>query len=273
MPAIPTDDGVLLHYEDEGAGPPIVLVHGWSMSGLAFAPQRARLSSSHRVVAPDLRGHGRSPCERETPQAIEDHARDLRALFLQLDLSGAMLVGWSMGAQVALEALPALQGRLHALALIAATPRFTRGEGWDHGLPAAAVRALSARLARRPEAALRSFFEGIFAPAELDDGERARIWAALAASPPIDPAAARAGLDALVAADQRPKLAEVRVPTLLVHGDRDAICLPAASAWAQDRIPGARRWVLPGVGHAPQLSRPDPVTDALARFLSEARGR
>ncbi|HEX9291232.1 MAG TPA: alpha/beta hydrolase [Anaeromyxobacteraceae bacterium] len=271
MPLIETEPGVSLHFEEAGAGPPVVLVHGWSMSSRAFAWQVEALARSRRVVAYDLRGHGRSPEPAATGrQRMEDHARDLAALLARLDLSSAALVGWSMGAQVALAALPAVAARLAALVLVAMTPRFTAAGDWPHGLPETSVRALAARVEHAPAKALRRFFDAMFVPGEVDGAQRAEIDArVLAGAPPLGAAAALAGLDALVADDERPRLGDVRVPVLLVHGERDPICLPEASAFAQSRIPGARRAVLPGVGHAPHLSRPALVNDLLARFLAE----
>jgi len=270
MPTFEPERGVTLHYDVAGAGDaPAVLVHGWSMSSRAFAHQAAALAAAgRRVLGLDLRGHGRSA--PAASHRVEDHARDLAALFDRERLDRALLVGWSMGAQVALEALPALGGRVAALALLGATPRFTSCDGWPHGLPEVSVRALAARVAHRPERALRRFFEDMFAPEELDDAGRARAAAtALDGAPPTDPAAARAGLDALLAADQRPRLDAVRAPALLVHGARDPICLAAASEWMHARLPRSRLELVPGLGHAPHLSRPDHVSGLLVRFAQE----
>jgi pimeloyl-[acyl-carrier protein] methyl ester esterase len=274
MPFLESEPGVLLHWEELGAGRPVVFVHGWSMSSRAFAWQAQAAAASHRVIRYDLRGHGRSRCEGVASagagHAIGDHARDLAALLVQLELRSATLVAWSMGSQIALEALPGIQERLVGLVLLSATPRFTADEDWPHGLPAASVRALAARLEHRPDRTLQRFFDGMFVAGEVGDPERAEIVRrVLVDAPPVSPLAARAGLEALLTSDQRGRLAEVRVPTLLLHGERDPICLPAASAFAQARIPGARRHVLPAGGHAPHLSRPSLVDELLAGFLSD----
>ncbi len=273
MPYLETEPGVMLHWEEAGAGRPVVFVHGWSMSSRAFSGQQEALEASNRVIAVDLRGHGRSSCEKGAPaagHAIEDHARDLAILIERLGLSDAALVGWSMGGQVALEALPLIQDRLAALVLVSTTPRFTAGGDWPHGLTEVSVRALAARLEHKPQKTLQRFFEGMFVAGELDGAQLADIERrVLAGVPPVSVAAARTGLEALLASDQRPRLREVSVPALLIHGERDPICLPTASAFAEANIPGARRQVLPGLGHAPHLSRPALVNELLARFLAE----
>lgn len=254
-------------WRDAGAGRPIVLVHGWAFSARAFEPLVAPLARHGRVLALDLRGHGDAP-PAPPGHGVAAHARDLAAFLARERLERALLVGWSLGAQVALEALPLVGERVAGLALLAATPCFAARAGWDHGLPPASVRALSARVRHRPEVALRRFFDGMFAPEELPDGERAALAAAVLAAP-LSLEAALAELEDLLVADQRPRLDAIRLPTLLVHGERDPICLPAASAFLAERVRAARRWLLPGVGHAPQLSRPALVADLLARLATE----
>ena len=88
--------------EDAGAGPPVVFVHGWSMSGRFFQRQLHGLSAGHRVVVPDLRGHGRSE-KALHGHTVPGYARDLQALLVQLGVHRPVLVGWSMGAMVASE--------------------------------------------------------------------------------------------------------------------------------------------------------------------------
>jgi pimeloyl-[acyl-carrier protein] methyl ester esterase len=270
MATIEASGGVRLHAAVSGAGRPLVLVHGWSLSHRAFAPQIARLSSRYRVVAPDLRGHGASE-SGAGPCTVDDLAGDLAAVFESIGVEDAVVAGWSLGAEVALAALPALGARIAGLALISATPRFTACEGWPHGLADARVRAIRARLARAPDETRRAFFEGMFAEGELPAPDRERL-AAEQLSAPLDLTAARGALDALAATDLRERVAEARhLSVLLVHGDRDAICLPAASAWMAERLPSSRREVLAGAGHAPQLSRPDEVTSLLGAFAEALR--
>jgi pimeloyl-[acyl-carrier protein] methyl ester esterase len=263
---MPATAPVALAREEQGRGRPLVLVHGWAMSGRALSGLARDLAATHRTISVDLRGHGRSPAP-ERGYRVEDHAADLVALFEALGLDGAVLAGWSLGAQVALEALPALGGRVRALVLLSGTPRFTEGLGWPHGLPAASVHALAARLERRPGATLRRFFEGMFAPGELPAPEVAALADHVLADPGPALHAARAGLDAFLAADQRPRLAAVAVPALVVHGGSDPVCLPGAARAAAAALPGAELRELPGLGHAPHLSRPAQVAGLLSAFL------
>ncbi len=267
MPSQDADLGTL-HREDAGTGPPIVLVHGWSLSSAAFGEEIASLArAGRRAIAPDLRGHGRSPAPR-MPFGLVDLAGDLAGLFEALALERAVLLGWSLGAEVALAAAPRLRRRLSALVLVAGTPRFTEGEGWPHGLPARSVEGLALRVRRDAPKAVARFFDGMFVEGELDAAGRARAEAVRAAIPPADPAALLSGLDVLAREDLRAALPALDLPVLLVHGERDPVCPPGASRAMAAAIRGARLVELPGAGHAPFLSRSGPFRDALASFLA-----
>jgi pimeloyl-[acyl-carrier protein] methyl ester esterase len=254
-----------LHHEDVGAGAPVVLVHGWAASSATFAAESAALARTRRVIAPDLRGHGRSP---PSPFSLADLAADLAALVERLALERALLVGWSLGSLVALAAVPRVRRRLAGVVLVAGTPRFTACEGWPHGLPREHVQVLAARMRRDPARALARFDASMFAEGELDDAGRRRVEALRAGIPLPDPVAAQAGLDVLAGEDLRPALAALDLPTVLVHGERDAICPVGAARAMATAIPGATLRVLPGVGHAPFLSRPGVLADAALSFAA-----
>jgi pimeloyl-[acyl-carrier protein] methyl ester esterase len=230
------------------------------LSSAVFDAEAAILARAHRVIAPDLRGHGRSG---PGPFSLADLARDLADLVDGLGLERAVIAGWSLGAQVALAALPLLRPRLSGLLLVAGTPRFTQGEGWPHGLPAQSVEVLAHRVRRDPARAVARFFEGMFAEGELDAEGRRRADAVRAAIPVPDPATVQAGLAVLAQEDLRSTLARVDLPVLLLHGDRDPICPVGASRAMSEMIPGARLAVVPGTGHAPFLSRPGALADAI----------
>jgi len=94
---------VTFSVETEGSGPPIVFIHGWSMSGRFFQRQLGQFPG-HQVIVPDLRGHGRSG-KVTHGHTVPQYAADLRAILAELSVRRPVLVGWSMGAMVAYDFL------------------------------------------------------------------------------------------------------------------------------------------------------------------------
>lgn len=280
MPFLDLQSGPRVSFADRGSGPPLVFVHGWSFDGAVAEALPAELTAGRRLLAPDLRGHGatRSPGDGAAGAAanpysafgLADLAGDLAELVEALDLREAILVGWSLGAQVALAALPRIRSRLARLVLLSATPCFTVRDDWPHGLPAPALAALARRVARDPSRAVERFREGMFVEGELDPAGRSRAAALGAAVPAPDPRAALAGLEVLAATDLRPALGGVDLPALVLHGERDPICPAGAGRFLASALPRARLALVPAAGHAPFLTRPREVAAALRAFLEAA---
>lgn len=257
-------DGRRLAWREAGTGPPLLLLHGWCFSSLVFAEALAAFSADYRVLAPDLPGHGSSDPAADAGFAAL--AADLREWLTVLSLDRIRLLGWSLGGQVALELAASLHPeQVERLLLVAATPRFCAADDWPHGLPEGQVRALERQLRRDYPAALKDFRERILAGEGLPPTRRQRIAALI--GPPPALADALAALAALRREDQRRRLAALDCPTLVQHGELDTITLPGAARTLAEEIPGARLELLPGIAHAPFLSRPDEVFAQWRTFL------
>lgn len=259
-----------LWYEEEGSGCPVVLLHGWCMSSAVWTYQLSGLAGSFRILAPDLRGHGRS---RDVAGSFDFDAfsSDLVDLFDRLELSRAVLVGWSMGAQIALRSYEELSGRLAGMVLVSATPCFTATGDFPYGLPKAEADGMRLKVQRSTQRALAGFHTRLFAERELEINPLAPdITRLLSAIPLPDTAAALEALDALAGTDMRHLLAAISVPTLVVHGAADRICLPQASSYLKERIAGAEQIVFPDCGHAPFLLYSQRFNAELIRFARSA---
>ncbi|KAF0217746.1 MAG: pimelyl-acyl-carrier protein methyl ester [Geobacteraceae bacterium] len=273
MPFVESVRGVNIYYEGIGDGPPLVFLHGWSMSGRVWRFQAEELASAYRVITLDLRGHGLSAVSGEAI-AMEDFARDVTALFDRLDLTHATLIGWSMGVQVALAAYHAVRSRLAALVLVSGTPLFTASADYPHGLPPTEAKGMGVRLKRDYHKSMGEFFRRMFAADELSREQENRIARGIVMEGKLpDPEAARRSLETLATADLRAVLASVDLPVLLIHGGSDTICLPAASRYMAERLPNARLKILEGLGHAPFLSRPAEFNAIVKEFLQGVYGR
>ena len=258
-------DGRRLAWREAGTGAPLVLLHGWCFSSQVFAEAFAVFSADYRVLAPDLPGHGVS--DPAADDGFATLAADLREWLTALSLDRIRLLGWSLGGQVALELAAAPPpAQVERLLLVAVTPRFCAAADWLHGLPEGQVRAMERQLQRDYPATLRDFRERMLAGEELPPARCQRI--AALSGPPPSPAEALATLAALRRADQRHCLAALDCPTLVQHGELDTITLPGAALALAEAIPGARLELLPGIAHAPFLSRPNEVFARWRTFLA-----
>ena len=267
MPWFDNSTGGRLWYEEHGEGVPIVLLHGWCMSSAVWGRQIELLGRSFRVVAPDLRGHGQSSGQFDG-YGFAGLTADLSDLFRCLDLQGALLAGWSMGGEVALQALPLLAGRLAGVALLSTTPCFTANSSFPHGLSRIEADGMALKVRRNIARAVDGFRGLMFAEGEIADpvlvDEVARILASVAL-PEAD--AALGSLQALAETDLRPQLAAVRMPALVAWGDQDRICLPGAAEYLHSHIAASQGARFDGCGHAPFLTRPERFAAVLADFF------
>lgn len=262
-------DGRRLAYREAGEGPALVLLHGWAMSSVVFSELSAELSKGFRVLAPDLRGHGGS--DPGPGYGCRAFAADLSEWFTALNLQDAVLLGWSLGGEVALTlAAEALIGsRLRALVLVAATPRFAAGAGWSGGLPVTQLRALARDLRRNYLKTMGDFFALQFAGETLPKARHQEILRfAVRAGRLPEPEVALAGLETLGDEDLRDLLPQLQLPTLVVQGELDRIVLPEAGKYLAATLPRATLELWPEVGHAPFLSDPLRFCSLLRNFLT-----
>jgi pimeloyl-[acyl-carrier protein] methyl ester esterase len=248
---------------DEDAAP-LVLLHGWGMNLRVFDRLRAVLASEHRVLVIDLPGHGRSPWPARA--ASEQWLASLAAELPR----GATLIGWSLGGQLALQlaSQPALAVR--RLVLIASSARFVQAPDWPHGLSAATLLAFAAQLERDPERTLSDFLELQVRGSADADAVRATLQQTLQQHGAPAPAALRVGLALLEHNDLRELARGTDIPTLLIAGQYDRVTPPQAAASLAQLLPQAQLLQIPRAGHAPFLSHPAQVSDALLEFTRAA---
>ncbi len=261
-------------YEEYGAGQPILFVHGWCMSSAVWGLQRDLLAEQYRVITLDLRGHGQSGLSDDGVTGFGGYADDIVRVVEQLDLQKMSAVGWSLGAQALLKAWPDLQGRLAGLVLVGATPRFSAAPHFPYGLPPKEAEGMRLKVRRSLERALEGFHRTLFVEHELDaPGVAQQVAEQLGQVVMPQPAAALAGLEALMEEELMEEAQLVTCPTLLLHGDQDRVCLPEASVWLAQAIRNSQRTLYAGCGHAPFLSRARQFNHDLMQFVGDLHDR
>lgn len=252
-----------LHVETRGAGPDLVLLHGWALHGGSWGPWLDRLAASHRLHLVDLPGHGRSPWP-EQARSLADLAS---AVSPHVPAGGAIL-GWSLGGLVALELARQRGVDVAALVLVATTPRFLKRDDWASGMEPATLQGFAAGLAGDYRRTIANFLAlQTWGDEHATDALRS-LRATLAAHGEPDPRALVAGLGILRDVDLRDSLPQVTAPTLVIAGEHDRITPAEAGRELAARLPCARYRQIAKAGHAPFLSHADEVTREVESFLS-----
>lgn len=265
-------DGARIAYRDEGRGTPLVLLHGLMAHGGFFGGQ-APLAGSFRLITVDLRGHGQSPAPAETA-TVERMAADVAELVTELDLTGAIGIGWSLGATVFWHVLagPAAN-RFAGSVVIDMTARVRNDAEWDLGLSPEACEARSAAIRDDFTSFAQGAGQAIFAqpvPARL---QAEADWAGTEFAR-SDPDAIAATWASLVRQDVRALLAGIAHPTLIVHGGRSRLYGDDTADHLVAALPQARAVRFDQSGHAPHLEEPEAFNTAVSDFaarLSRAR--
>lgn len=161
-----------------------------------------------------------------------------------------LLIGWSMGGMLALQIAANLA--IGALVLISTTPKFIKSGDYPSGLALALLRNLRKEIKTK---GLSAFHNLIFKGKKING----------LAFPPLEQAEKE--LDELERIDLRTLLPKIKTPTLIIHGSKDEICLPASAEYLRENIPGSQLVMLEGIGHAPIVEAPGILNLHLQRFI------
>ncbi|WP_219412475.1 alpha/beta fold hydrolase [Pseudonocardia nigra] len=268
---------VELHYTDQATGRPVVLIHGWPLSGRSWEAQVPVLvEAGHRVITYDRRGFGQSS-QPWTGYDYDTFTADLAALLDHLDVRDAALVGFSMGGGEVARYLGARgTDRVSRAVLAAAVPPYLyrSDDNPDGGLDDATIAGFEEGVRGDRLAFLDGFTKDFFSSGSGLTGKKVLVseplrqyMLAIAAA-----ASPKATLDCIAAfgrTDFRGDLARIQVPTLVIHGDSDQIVpIEVSGRRSADAIPGAELVVIEGGPHGVNASHPQQFNRALLDFLA-----
>ncbi|MCO6483909.1 MAG: alpha/beta fold hydrolase [Flavobacteriales bacterium] len=254
-----------LHHAEAGAGMPLVLIHGFPLDHTLWHHQLAGLHDVARVIAPDLRGFGKSPQARQVA-TMEQHARDVAQLLDRLGIERAVIGGLSMGGYVALAFAELFPKRLAGLVLCN-TRAVADGEEARKTRETVARRAI--------EEGMAALAPILVHPLLSEPTRKAHpeligfIEAMIARQDPAGVAASSRGM--AMRPDRTPMLGQVQVPALVVTGSSDTLIAPAESEAMAARLPKGQLVTIPDVGHLSCLEDPAAFNTAVRDFLKRVK--
>ncbi|MGY8562330.1 pimeloyl-ACP methyl ester esterase BioH [Paracidovorax citrulli] len=250
-----------LHIEVVGRGPALVLIHGWALHGGVFAPLVERLAGHFELHLVDLPGHGHS----------RDDTTPLRLPFVVNAIAAAtppaVWCGWSLGGLFALHAAATLP-KVRGLAMIAATPRFVRGEDWPHAVEPSVFAQFGQDLAQDYRGTLERFLALDAMGSEHARQELRSLRATLVERGEPAARALQEGLGLLESTDLRGALPQLPIPSLWLAGQRDRLVSARGMQAAAALAPRSRVHVVAHGGHAPFLGHTDEVAAQLQHFVA-----
>lgn len=251
-------NGIAIHYDETGTGPALLLSHGYSATRRMWDAQRRAFGDRYRVIAWDMRGHGETDSPDDPTQYSTDlTVADMHGLLTHLGVRRAIIGGLSLGGYMSLAFQLAYPEMVRALVICDSGPGYRNAEAraaWNQrahdrardletrGLEVLSGRSVEAREAIRHHRSAQGLAHAARGMLAQED---ARV------------------IDSLLS---------IRVPTLVIVGDRDEPFL-APCRYMAGKIAGARLDVIPGAGHASNLDQPELFNKALASFLDSLPAR
>jgi pimeloyl-ACP methyl ester carboxylesterase len=266
---IEVEPNVRLHITDAGEGRPIILIHGWPLSDEMYEYQYNDLiNAGFRAIGITLRGFGKSDKPYGTYN-YDVHASDIKKVLNKLDIKNAVLGGFSMGGSIAVRFAARDNGtHISKLALFgAAAPIWTQRDDFKFNLPKSAVDDLIA-LNYKDRPKLLSNFAKIFSADETSLNEGIGAWLTGINLSASSYATAQC-LIALRDTDLRADLAEITIPTLIMHGKKDKICSFDLAEQMKARILNSHLVVFENSGHSLFLEETQKFNSELIKFAGK----
>jgi non-heme chloroperoxidase len=266
-----------LYYEDHGSGKPVVLIHGYPLSGASWEKQvPVLLEAGYRVITYDRRGFGKSS-QPSTGYNYDTFAEDLHKLVTHLKLRDFALVGFSMGGGEVARYLGKYgsKGVSKAVIISGVPPYLLKTSDNPEGVDGSVFEGIQKAVAADRYTFFTDFFKNFY-NTDLQLGKRVSEQAVQASWNLAAGASATASLACVPTwhEDFREDVARIDIPTLVIHGDADRILpIEASGARTVKLIKGARSLVVKGGPHCITWTHAEEVNSELLNFLGKAAAR
>ncbi len=248
---------IKIHKEVYGQGKPIVLIHGWAMHTGIWRKFAQNLAKNCQVICLDLPGHGLS--ETVEPYTLENISK---ALITEMPESPCRILGWSLGATVALALATDYPQRVNSLIILAGNPRFVQEDRWA-GIRPEILRDFANNLQLNCQQTLIRFLA--LQVNRLPEGKSIlkELKSAIQECRPPTESVLQSGLDILKQADLRESLVLLACPVTIILGDKDSLVPVQVGQDIKKIKPSCKFNVIKGAGHVPFLSHPTEVIEII----------
>jgi 3-oxoadipate enol-lactonase len=257
-------NNINIAYEDCGNGPPLLLLHGFSLDHTMWSAQVEKLQRSYRLIIPDLRGLG----ETEDPVqtfSVADMADDAAALLEAVDIPAAAVAGFSMGGYILAQMLVRHPLKVRAAAFVSTQAGADTAERAE-----ARVKTMRFVIDEGAKAFAEAFVPQLFSPtyAASHPDEVGQTYEVISSQRPNSIAML---LDAMrQREDMTPYLKEINQPCAVIGGGSDALISSQAMRDLQEGLPDCKIELINGVGHMSTVEAPDKVSFELDQFMQRA---
>ncbi len=256
-----------MHIETVGSGPHLALIHGWGMNGSVWQPIIKKLSKNFTLHIVDLPGMGFS-------QIISPyHLYSIAEKVAEILPNNTLMVGWSLGGQVAMRIALDQPEVVSKLILVSSTPCFVNVNAlsaqkhWQFGVEAATFEKFSKSVAIDYQKTMMQFLSLQCMGSKFSTFTLRALRSKFAERPAPTQQLLQDALAILLNTDLRQEIPNLQQPTLIIHGDKDALAPVQAANWLRQHLPNGLLRVISGASHAPFLSHTDAFLDALEEFL------
>jgi pimeloyl-[acyl-carrier protein] methyl ester esterase len=241
----------------------LLLIPGWGMQSFVWSPLRDRLSKDFELLY----------VEWQAIKSIADHKARIAETVEANGLKSCSLLGWSLGSLAALEFAMDYPSIVKSLILIAGTARFSidKSSSYRAGWPGQVLQKMKSRLSLERDVILEDFCRSMFSKSEKEKGCEELFFDNFNESARhTDDRMLHAGLEYLMEIDLRQDLKSITAPTLLIHGEQDRICPPAASEYLSNLLPGrVMLRIVHGAGHIPFFTEPVTCAEYIGEFTNQ----
>ncbi|WP_299017206.1 pimeloyl-ACP methyl ester esterase BioH [uncultured Photobacterium sp.] len=254
---------VKLHWQTEGQGLDLVLIHGWGMNGAVWQQLLPLLTPHYRVHLVDLPGYGHSR------DVSADTVEQMAYLLLEKSPESAVWLGWSLGGLVATQAALLAPERVNKLVTVASSPRFAAHNTW-RGIQPRVLDDFRRQLGEDFQLTVERFMalQAMGSPSARQDIKQ--LKQAVLSRPQPAPKALEVGLKLLAEVDLREYLSGLSQPWLRLYGRLDGLVPVKIAAELDALVPQSQRQVFAAASHAPFISHPEEFVEALRSFIERS---